>query len=213
MRAMIEDLRAWRVVGGAYAIAQNVRPTFSVDFNPRRNWDIQATTAFSSTRATTSTMQPRTAFPSPTHGHFDGNFMTIPDRSCCNTRFDSLPDFSENLLQLYRWSESAVQTVCSNQHFLRPGLIRICLVATFPPSGRQLNEYAFHIAKELKKHADVELTILADELTSYDFATDENGDSLKVGFRMRSCLGSKSFAAGSSARSRRPGVFSAQSAG
>ncbi len=58
--------------------------------------------------------------------------------------------------------------------------MRICLVATFPPSGRQLNEYAFHIAKELKKHADVELTILADELTSYDFATDENGDSLKI---------------------------------
>jgi len=43
-----------------------------------------------------------------------------------------------------------------------------------------LNEYAFHIAKELKKHPDVELTILADELTTYDFATDENGESLKV---------------------------------
>jgi tetratricopeptide (TPR) repeat protein len=51
MRGMIEDLRAWRVVGGASAIAQNVRPTFSVDFNPRRNWNIQATTAFSSTRS------------------------------------------------------------------------------------------------------------------------------------------------------------------
>jgi len=51
MRGMIEDLRAWRVVGGAFAIAQNVRPTFSVDFNPRRNWNIQATTAFSSTRS------------------------------------------------------------------------------------------------------------------------------------------------------------------
>ena len=58
--------------------------------------------------------------------------------------------------------------------------MKICLVATFPPSGRQLNEYAFHIAKELKKHEDVELIILADELTSYDFATDANGESLKV---------------------------------
>ncbi len=58
--------------------------------------------------------------------------------------------------------------------------MRICLVATFPPSGRQLNEYAFHIAKELNSHADVELTILADELTSYDFATDKNGESLKI---------------------------------
>ena len=58
--------------------------------------------------------------------------------------------------------------------------MKICLVATFPPSGRQLNEYAFHIAKELNEHADVELTILADELTSYDFATDKNGESLKI---------------------------------
>jgi glycosyltransferase involved in cell wall biosynthesis len=58
--------------------------------------------------------------------------------------------------------------------------MRICLVATFPPSGRQLNEYAFHIAKELNSHADVELIILADELTSYDFATDKNGESLKI---------------------------------
>lgn len=59
--------------------------------------------------------------------------------------------------------------------------MKICLVATFPPSGRQLNEYAFHIARELRNHPDVELTILADELTSYDFATDENGKPLEVG--------------------------------
>jgi glycosyltransferase involved in cell wall biosynthesis len=58
--------------------------------------------------------------------------------------------------------------------------MKICLVATFPPSGRQLNEYAFHIARELKRHPGVELTILADELTDYGFATDENGNSLKA---------------------------------
>ena len=58
--------------------------------------------------------------------------------------------------------------------------MRICLVATFPPSGRQLNEYAFHIARELQRHPDVELFILADELTQYDFATDKNGQPLKV---------------------------------
>ena len=58
--------------------------------------------------------------------------------------------------------------------------MKICLVATFPPSGRQLNEYAFHIARELKNRPDVELTILADELTNYDFATDENGKPLDV---------------------------------
>jgi glycosyltransferase involved in cell wall biosynthesis len=58
--------------------------------------------------------------------------------------------------------------------------MRICLVATFPPSGRQLNEYAFHIARELQRNPDVELTILADELTEYEFATDQDGKPLKV---------------------------------
>jgi glycosyltransferase involved in cell wall biosynthesis len=56
--------------------------------------------------------------------------------------------------------------------------MKICLVATFPPSGRQLNEYAFHIARELQRHPDIELTILADELTEYEFATDQNGHHL-----------------------------------
>lgn len=50
--------------------------------------------------------------------------------------------------------------------------MRICLVAAFPPSKRQLNEYSFHIARELQKHGDVELTILADELEDYDFARE-----------------------------------------
>jgi hypothetical protein len=50
VRGMVEDLRAWRVVGGASGIAQNLRPAASVDYAPRRNWDIQASTAYSSTR-------------------------------------------------------------------------------------------------------------------------------------------------------------------
>lgn len=56
--------------------------------------------------------------------------------------------------------------------------MKICLVATFPPSGRQLNEYAFHIARGLQRNPNVELTILADELTSYQWATDENGKAI-----------------------------------
>ena len=50
VRGMVEDLRAWRAVNGEFAIAQNLRPAASVDFSPRRNWDIQASTAYSSTR-------------------------------------------------------------------------------------------------------------------------------------------------------------------
>lgn len=58
--------------------------------------------------------------------------------------------------------------------------MRICLVATFPPSGRQLNEYAFHLARELRNAPGVELFILADELSAYDFATDENGNPIRA---------------------------------
>ena len=58
--------------------------------------------------------------------------------------------------------------------------MKICLVATFPPSGRQLNEYAFHIARELQRNPNVELAILADELDDYGFATNANGESLKA---------------------------------
>jgi glycosyltransferase involved in cell wall biosynthesis len=50
--------------------------------------------------------------------------------------------------------------------------MRICLVAAFPPSKRQLNEYSFHIAREILQHKEVELVVLADELEEYDFARD-----------------------------------------
>lgn len=50
LRGMMEDLRAWRVVGAASGIAQNLRPAASVDYVPQRNWDIQASSAYSDTR-------------------------------------------------------------------------------------------------------------------------------------------------------------------
>jgi glycosyltransferase involved in cell wall biosynthesis len=68
----------------------------------------------------------------------------------------------------------------ASPYFEGPQYMKICLIATFPPSGRQLNEYAFHIARELRRNQDVELTILADELTEYEFATDENGNPLRI---------------------------------
>lgn len=58
--------------------------------------------------------------------------------------------------------------------------MKICLVGTFPPSGRQLNEYTFHIARELARNPEIELTILADELTACDFATDADGNPLNI---------------------------------
>jgi len=56
--------------------------------------------------------------------------------------------------------------------------MKICLVATFPPSGRQLNEYAFHIATEIQRNPAIDLTILSDELRDYQFVTDGDGKPL-----------------------------------
>jgi glycosyltransferase involved in cell wall biosynthesis len=58
--------------------------------------------------------------------------------------------------------------------------MKICLVTTFPPSGRQLNEYGFYIARELRRNPHISLTILSDELTNYEFATDADGKSLNA---------------------------------
>lgn len=46
--------------------------------------------------------------------------------------------------------------------------IKICLVTTFPPSKGRLNEYGFHLAKELQQDPAVKLTILADEVSTPD---------------------------------------------
>jgi glycosyltransferase involved in cell wall biosynthesis len=53
--------------------------------------------------------------------------------------------------------------------------MRICLVAAFPPSRRQLNEYSWHIAREIQRYPNVELIILGDELAQYEF-TGEDGE-------------------------------------
>ena len=42
--------------------------------------------------------------------------------------------------------------------------MKICLVTAFPPSRRGLNEYGYHIARELQQDSLLSLTILADEL-------------------------------------------------
>jgi glycosyltransferase involved in cell wall biosynthesis len=42
--------------------------------------------------------------------------------------------------------------------------MKICLVTAFPPSTERLNEYGFHLAKELRRHDLVSLTVLADRM-------------------------------------------------
>jgi len=51
VRAVAEDLRAWRIVGANSGIAQNLRPAGSVDFTLKRNLDLQLSSAYSSTRS------------------------------------------------------------------------------------------------------------------------------------------------------------------
>jgi hypothetical protein len=77
--------------------------------------------------------------------------------------------------------------------------MKICLVTAFPPSGRQLNEYGFHLARELQRNPFVNLTILGDKLTNYDWATDKDGKPLSqqqqeelAGFHVISCWESNS---------------------
>jgi tetratricopeptide (TPR) repeat protein len=48
--ALAEYMRAWRIFGSRWAIAQDLRPAGTIDFIPRRNWDVQFSTAYSSTR-------------------------------------------------------------------------------------------------------------------------------------------------------------------
>ena len=51
VKAVAEDLRAWRVVGTNSGVAQNVRPAGTVDFAPNHKWDVKLSMAYSSTRS------------------------------------------------------------------------------------------------------------------------------------------------------------------
>ncbi|HEX2328413.1 MAG TPA: glycosyltransferase [Candidatus Angelobacter sp.] len=42
--------------------------------------------------------------------------------------------------------------------------MKICFISTFPPSKVVLNEYGFHVARELQNDPLISLTVLADEL-------------------------------------------------
>ncbi len=57
--------------------------------------------------------------------------------------------------------------------------MKICLVTAFPPSRRGLNEYGFHIARELRRDPLLSLTILGDEI--------EDGAAELDGFEVVRC--------------------------
>ena len=51
VRAMLEDMRAWRIFNASSGIAQNLRPAGMIDWTPKRNWDVQVSSSYSSTRS------------------------------------------------------------------------------------------------------------------------------------------------------------------
>jgi tetratricopeptide (TPR) repeat protein len=51
IKAITEDVRAWRIFNSKWANAQNLRPAGTVDFTPNRKWDLQFSSAYSSTRS------------------------------------------------------------------------------------------------------------------------------------------------------------------
>jgi len=50
VKALAEDVRSWRIYQSHWGISQNLRPAGSIDFIPRRNWDLQFSSAYSSVR-------------------------------------------------------------------------------------------------------------------------------------------------------------------
>lgn len=50
IKALAEDIRAWRIVGSNSGIAQNLRPAAVINFIPHRAWNVEIDTAYSSNR-------------------------------------------------------------------------------------------------------------------------------------------------------------------
>jgi tetratricopeptide (TPR) repeat protein len=50
LKALAEDVRSWRIYQSHSGISQNLRPAGSIDFIPKRNWDLQFSSAYSSVR-------------------------------------------------------------------------------------------------------------------------------------------------------------------
>jgi glycosyltransferase involved in cell wall biosynthesis len=73
--------------------------------------------------------------------------------------------------------------------------MKICLVTAFPPSRRGLNEYGYHIARELQRDPLLSVTVLADELETSEPELEEfdvqrvwRFDSLSNPIRLRKAL-------------------------
>ncbi len=73
--------------------------------------------------------------------------------------------------------------------------MKICLVTSFPPSQQRLNEYGYHLARELQRDPYLSLTVLADrletpatELPGFDVERCWSFNSIRTLFRLLKSL-------------------------
>ncbi len=77
--------------------------------------------------------------------------------------------------------KSTVQTLRTNQPILKPESYHENLFSChLPPQWTPVERVCISYCTGIANHPDVELIVLADELTNYAFATDENGHALEV---------------------------------
>jgi hypothetical protein len=50
LKALAEYVRSWRIYQNRWGIAQTLRPAGSIDFSPKRNWNVQLSSAYSNVR-------------------------------------------------------------------------------------------------------------------------------------------------------------------
>jgi tetratricopeptide (TPR) repeat protein len=102
IKAIAEDLRAWRIVGLSSGIAQNLRPAGTIEFTTKRNWDLQASTAYSSTRGfhVYDAMQNgvSVSYARPFHHRFNDDsgavVLAYPIRFSAGLQVETFPNFT-----------------------------------------------------------------------------------------------------------------------
>ena len=110
VRAVLEDVRSWRIANGNSGIAQNLRPAGTVEFIPKRNWEVKASTAYSSTRdfhvydATQNSISVSYAMPFQRKFNNDSGPITLkyPIRFSAGIQEESFLNFSHSGSQQFR---------------------------------------------------------------------------------------------------------------
>jgi tetratricopeptide (TPR) repeat protein len=111
LRAVAEDVRAWRVVKiTGWGIAQNLRPAGTFDFAPNRKWDFQVNSAYSNVRSFHAYDAYQNGFAISYARPFRRKFnddsgevvLEYPIRFSAGLQVETFPNFSGNHNQQFR---------------------------------------------------------------------------------------------------------------